>query len=195
MRRAPAITGLAVPVFLCVLAPLIALFLIAFQSDNGHTSHLAQTWLGTYVLNSLGLAVLTALGTLVLGGGLAALVGLFQWRFKPLIDVLLVLPLALPAYVMAYAWEAAVGPASPAQTVLREATGWRYGSYIFPEPTGVLGAAFLLTLALYPYVYLTARTAFSFDARAQMDLARVNGAGPWRSFFHVALPLARPVRT
>jgi iron(III) transport system permease protein len=108
----------------------------------------------------------------------------FQWA--------LLLPLATPAYVMAYAYTDFLQFAGPVQGALRAATGWRAGDYWFPDVRSLGGAAFVLAFVLYPYVYLLARTAFLEQSSAALESARMLGHGPWRSFLRIALPLARP---
>jgi iron(III) transport system permease protein len=104
----------------------------------------------------------------------------------------LLLPLATPAYVMAYAYTDFLQFAGPLQSALRVATSWRAGEYWFPDVRSLGGAAFVLIFVLYPYVYLLARAAFLEQSSAALESARLLGHGPWRSFFRIALPLARP---
>jgi len=103
----------------------------------------------------------------------------------------LVLPLAMPAYVMAYAYTDWLQAAGPVQTALRDITGLQVREYWFPEIRSLPGAAAMLSLALYPYVYLLARAAFLDQSRTTMEAARLAGYGGWGRFWHVALPLAR----
>jgi iron(III) transport system permease protein len=102
------------------------------------------------------------------------------------------LPLAMPAYVMAYAYTDWLQFTGPVQTALRELTGWQARGYWFPEIRSLPGAAAMLSFALYPYVYLIARTAFNDLPRSAIEAARLAGHGPWAAFFRVAVPLARP---
>ena len=154
--------------------------------------HLASTVLPDYVVNTALLAAIVGAGVIVLGAGCAWLttgcrfpmVRFFQWA--------LLLPLATPAYVMAYAYTDFLQFAGPLQSALRAATGWRAGDYWFPDVRSLGGAAFVLTFVLYPYVYLLARAAFLEQSSAALESARMLGHGPWRSFFRISLPLARP---
>jgi iron(III) transport system permease protein len=109
---------------------------------------------------------------------------LFEWA--------LLLPMAMPAYIIAYTYTGLLDFAGPVQSALREWTGWGYGDYWFPEIRSLEGAALMLSLVLYPYVYLLARAAFLSQSLCVLDVSRTLGNGPWRTFFSVALPLARP---
>lgn len=174
-------------------APIAALVILAlFGSDDGQTAHLFQTRYLDYVATSLMLAALVAIGVMALGAGAAWLVALHRFPGRDLFDLLLILPLAAPAYVLAYAYADLTAAAGPLQTLVRETTGWRTGGYWFPEVRGLVGAAFVFTLALYPYVYVVARRAFAEQARPLMEAGRTLGRGPIRGVLDVALPLARP---
>ena len=108
----------------------------------------------------------------------------FEWT--------LILPLAMPAYIMAYAYTDLLQFTGPVQTWLREAGGWRAHEYWFPEIRSVGGAIVMLGLVLYPYVYLVVRAAFLEQSVGILEVGRTLGYGPWRSFFRIALPLVRP---
>ena len=103
------------------------------------------------------------------------------------------LPLATPAYVVAYVYTDLLEFAGPVQSTLRAVTGWEPGDYVFPPIRSLGGAALMLSLVLYPYVYLLARTAFETQAASLVDAARVLGAGSTRAFYTIALPASRPV--
>jgi iron(III) transport system permease protein len=98
----------------------------------------------------------------------------------------------MPAYVLAYVYTDFLQFVGPVQTWLRETFGWRRGDYWFPDVRSVGGAVAMFVFVLYPYVYLLARTAFIERASGMLEAARTLGLGPWRSFFRVSLPLARP---
>ena len=102
------------------------------------------------------------------------------------------LPMAMPAYIIAYTYTGLLDFAGPVQTLLRDWTGWGYGDYWFPEIRSLEGAALMLSLVLYPYVYLLSRAAFLGQSLCVLDVSRTLGNGPWRTFFTVAVPLARP---
>ena len=109
---------------------------------------------------------------------------MFEWA--------LLLPMAVPAYVMAYAYTDLLQFAGPVQTSLREWMGWGPRDYWFPDVRSLVGAVAMLSFVLYPYVYLLARAAFLEQSDGMLEVARASGYGAWRTFAHVALPLARP---
>ena len=152
--------------------------------------HQAQTVLAGYALQSLMLALGVALGTAMLGVATAVAVTLFRFPGRGLLEWALLLPMAMPAYVLAYAATDALQPAGPAQVALREAFGWR--GALWPDVRSLGGAVPLFVLCLYPYVYLLTRAALSERAVHLMEAARLLGAGPRRRLLTVALPLARP---
>lgn len=155
-------------------------------------AHLWDTVLPGYVLNTLALAAMSAGGALLIGVGAAWASVMLDFPGRRWLTWALVLPLAAPAYVVAYALADLLQVSGPVQGWLREATGWRVGDYWFPEIHSLTGAGFVFTLTLYPYVYLLARAAFLQQSGAALDVARTLGLGPWRVFWRVALPLARP---
>ena len=109
-----------------------------------------------------------------------------------MLEAALILPLAAPAYVLAYAYAGFLSAYGPVQTALQSLTGWETGDYWFPDVRSLPGAALMLTLVLYPYVYLLARARFLSESATAREAARLLGRGPWASFFEVSLPLARP---
>jgi iron(III) transport system permease protein len=131
---------------------------------------------------------------MVIFGGVATawLVTMCRFPGRRLFEWTLILPLAMPAYIMAYAYTDFLQFAGPVQTWLRELTGWRAREYWFPEIRSVGGAIVMLGLVLYPYVYLVVRTAFLEQSVGIIEVARSLGYGPWASFLRIALPLARP---
>jgi iron(III) transport system permease protein len=185
--------GLATVAAWVAIAPLGALVLYAFlNSDGGATAALARTRLPVYLWQSLLVSGLSTLGVIAIGGSLGWLVAVHRFPGRAVLDWALVLPLAAPAYVLAYAYQDLTSAAGPLQSSLRDATGWSIGGYWFPHVRGVLGSAFVFSLALYPYVYLLARRAFAGQAATLADAARSLGRGPWGVIRDVAVPLARP---
>jgi iron(III) transport system permease protein len=148
--------------------------------------------LGRYALNSLLLAVGVGAGTVVIGVATAWLVAMCRFPGRRVFEWALLLPLAMPAYVIAYTYTGLLDFAGPVQTALREVTGWTRRDYAFPPVRSLGGAVLMLSLVLYPYVYLLARTAFLEQSVCVLEASRTLGLGPWRSFRRVALPLARP---
>lgn len=174
-------------------APVIALIGLAlFGGDMDATRHLVETRLFALVTNTLVLGALTAAGVTALGVGAAWLVAAYRFPGRNMFDWALMLPLAAPAYVLAYAYAELTAAAGPLQSWLRAQTGLETGAYWFPEVAGVVGASFVFAFCLYPYVYVIARRAFAEQAAPLSEAARTLGRGPLRAFFEVAVPLARP---
>ncbi len=151
---------------------------------------MARTVLPDYARTSLLLCLLVAAGVTLMGLGAAVAVSLFDFRGRASFEWLLLLPLAMPAYVVAYAYTDFLQFSGPLQQALREALGWR--GALWPDVRSVWGAALVFTLTLYPYVYLLARTALLERAGGLMEAARLLGASWPRRVREVALPLARP---
>jgi iron(III) transport system permease protein len=179
------------------LALLLALPLasVAWSLLQDTTPLWAQTLslaLPRYAVNSLLLSGLVAIGVFVIGSGTAWLVVMYRFPGRAILEPLLAIPLAMPAYIMAYASAYSLQFSGPVQSALRSVFGLSAGEYWFPEIRSVPGAAFVLTLALYPYVYLLARASFIEQSAAALEVGRSLGRGPWRLFRDVGLPLARP---
>ena len=177
---------------LVCMAPIVAAGLAAFTGNFATWTGLVQTVLPGYILNTLMLVGLVASGTAAVGAGAAWLVTMFRFPGSRLFEVLLVLPLAFPAYVLAYAYTDLLQHSGPVQTLLRDVTGWGPRDYWFPNVRSLPGAALMLVCVLYPYVYLLARTAFAKQSISAYLAARTLGRGPWRAFWQVSLPMARP---
>jgi iron(III) transport system permease protein len=176
-----------------VAIPLMTVIVLAFTPKDNIWGHLAATVLPTYVLNTAGLAFGVGLGTLVIGVGTAWLVTMCRFPGWRLFEWALLLPVAIPAYVIAYVYTDLLEFAGPVQGLLRDLFGWSgKRDYWFPEIRSLGGAITMMTLVLYPYVYLLSRAAFIEQSITALEVSRVMGRGPWRSFFSVALPLARP---
>jgi iron(III) transport system permease protein len=151
---------------------------------------MARTVLPDYVVTTLGLCLMVAVGVTVLGLACAALVTLFDFPGRGVLEWLLLLPLAMPAYVVAYAYTDFLQFSGPLQVSVRETLGVQ--GRLWPDVRSVWGAALVFTLSLYPYVYLLARTALVERASGLMEAARLLGAPLSRRILEVALPLARP---
>jgi iron(III) transport system permease protein len=172
--------------------PVLVVAASVFYPAGEVWRHLYETVLLDYISNSLTLMLGVALGTLLLGVSTAWLtvncrfpgVRFFEWA--------LLLPLAVPAYIIAYTYAGMLDFAGPVQSALRELFGWARGEYWFPEVRSLPGAVVMLSLVLYPYVYLLARTAFLEQSAVAIDIARTLGCGPWGTFYRVTLPAARP---
>lgn len=174
-------------------APILVVLSALFAVQSASWVHLRETVLLDYVVNTLVLAVSVGVLAAVTGIATAWAVATRDFPGRRVLSWALVLPLAAPAYVVAYVYTDLLEFAGPVQTVLRAATGWEAGDYWFPPVRSLPGAVLVLSLVLYPYVYLLARTAFAAQAASLFEAARVLGAVPRRAFFAVALPAARPV--
>ena len=149
-----------------------------------------HTVLPEYALSSLLLVALVAVGVAIVGGATAALVSLFDFPLRRVFEWALLLPLAMPAYVLAYAATDFLQFSGPLQTGLRALTGAQ--GALWPDVRSLWGAAVLFVLCLYPYVYLLTRAALNERGVKLMEAARLLGAGTGRRIRAVALPLARP---
>jgi len=174
-----------------VVAPIAAVIWNILLPSEATWEHLLTTVLPEYVQNTLLLLIMVAAGVISCGVFSAWLVTGYQFPGQRVLEWALVLPMAMPAYVMAYAYTDWLQAAGPVQTMLREFTGWRVREYWFPEIRSLPGAATMLSLALYPYVYLLARNAFLEQSRSSYEAAQLAGYGPWGRFWRVSLPLAR----
>jgi iron(III) transport system permease protein len=175
-----------------VALPLAAVLGSLFSGGGDTWSHLAATGLARYVGNTALLLAGVACGVICIGVLSAWLVTTYRFPGRDVLEWALMLPLAMPAYVMAYAYTDWLQFAGPVQSALRAATGWQARDYWFPEIRSLWGAAAMLSLALYPYVYLIARTAFLGLSRSAIEAGRLAGLSAWGAFWHVAVPLARP---
>ncbi len=183
----------ALAVAACVAVPLVTVFGLAMASSGDIWQHLLSTVLAHYVRTTLFLMLGVGLGTLVIGTGTAWLVTMCRFPGRRVFEWALLLPLAVPSYVIAYIYTDLLEYAGPVQMVLRDLFGWTSArDYWFPEIRSVGGAITMMTLVLYPYVYLLARAAFLEQSVCVLEVSRTLGAGPLRSFCRIALPLARP---
>ncbi|MGE5946331.1 MAG: ABC transporter permease [Betaproteobacteria bacterium] len=173
--------------------PVASVGLNLFAGGTSETwSHLAQTVLPEYIANSLWLCLGVGCGVGLVGVATAWLTAMHEFPGKRFFEWALVLPLAMPAYVMAYVYTDLLQFVGPLQTALRETFGWAHGDYWFPDIRTLPGVMLMFVCVLYPYVYLLARAAFIERAGGMLEAARTLGMGPWRAFFAVSLPLARP---
>ena len=172
--------------------PLVAVLWSVTRDSEGVWQHLAETVLTGYVKNTLILAAGVGVGTALIGVTCAwlltyhsfPLAGVFRWS--------LLLPLAIPTYLTAYALTDLFQFSGPIQSWIRDTTGWGRDDYWFPEVRSLTGAIGILTLGLFPYVFLAARTGFASQSASVVEAGRTLGAGSWQIFFRIALPLARP---
>lgn len=191
--RSLGILGLATLLIGAALALPIVSVLSSFLVGTSETwSYVVSTALPAYVGNTLLLLAAVSWGVISMGVLCAWLVTAYRFPGQGVLQWALMLPLAMPAYVMAYAYTDWLQFTGPVQSALRSATGWEAREYWFPEIRSLWGAAAMLSFALYPYVYLVARTAFHDMSRSAIEAGRLAGLSAWGAFFRVAVPLARP---
>ncbi len=186
--RLAALIGL----LLLIGAPLAAIVARGLAVPDALWSHLLATVFWSYVTNTLILCASVGAITVMVGTGTAWLVTMYRFPGRRIAEWALVLPLAMPAYVLAYAYTDLLQFTGPVQTLLRDLTGWKSGDYWFPPIHSTGGAAFVLAFALYPYVYLLARAAFNEQSICALEVSRTLGCSPAAAFWRVALPMARP---
>lgn len=175
-----------------VALPLLAVTASLFAPGSEAWSHILRTVMAGYVFNTLALMLLVSLFALVPGVGCAWLVASCTFPGRRYFDWLLVLPLAAPAYVLAYAYTDLLEVSGPVQGAIRQLLGLGIDEFAISGIRSLPGAAAMLALVLYPYIYLLARTSFATRSGAQFEAARVLGLSPGRAFWRVALPAARP---
>jgi iron(III) transport system permease protein len=187
LNGAALITGLALAL------PVLTIIFLAFMPTENIWPHLIATVLPGYVMRTLALMAGVGLITFVVGTAVAWLVTMCRFPLRPLFVWASLLPLAMPGYIVAFAYVDFLSYAGPVQTWLRGLFGWTSpADYWFPEIRSLGGAIFVLSMVLYPYVFLTARASFIRQPATQLEVARALGQTPWGAFRNVALPLARP---
>jgi iron(III) transport system permease protein len=180
-------------VALIILAPIGSIVWIALTPTENIWPHLLQTVLPRYVASTLVLMLGVAVLSLLMGTGAAWLVSQYRFPGRDWLAWALFFPLAIPAYVGAYALVDFLDYAGPLQSGLRAAFGWSSArDYWFPETRSLWMAVLVLAFALYPYVYLLARAAWREQSGGTYEVARALGCGPWGIFRRVGLPIARP---
>ena len=177
---------------LLLALPLLTLFFEAFASAGDSFSHIRETVLNDYIVNTLLLMGGVGVLVILIGVPLAWLIAVCDFKGSRFFNWALILPLAMPAYVVAYTYTDLLDYAGPIQMALRNWFGWQSpGDYWFFDIRSLEGAIVMLALVLYPYVYLMVRASFMEQNAALTQAARVLGASPKRAFFRVSLPLAR----
>ena len=187
LSAAALVTGLALGL------PVLTIIVLALMPTENIWPHLIATVLPGYVMRTLALMVGVGLITFAVGTAVAWLVTMCRFPLRPLFVWASLLPLAMPGYIVAFAYVDFLSYAGPLQSWLRDVFGWTKPSdYWFPEIRSLGGAIFVLSMVLYPYVFLTARASFIRQPATQVEVARALGRTPWGAFRNVALPLARP---
>ena len=176
-----------------VAIPVGSVLLTALGPSDGIWGHLVSTVLWVYVGNTLWLMLGVGVGTIVIGTSTAWLVTMYRFPGRRILSWALLLPLAVPSYILAFVITDQLEYAGNVQSALRDLFGWTSPrEYWFPEIRSLGGATVVLSLVLYPYVYLLARAAFIEQSFGLFEASRTLGRTPLASFFTVAAPLARP---
>lgn len=198
LRFSRAVRGLWAPagsllVALMVIAPIAALLWHAFAGDAAHWQHLLNNVVPVALRDTLILLAGVGVVVTLLGVGSAWLLTAYDFRGKALLGWALLLPLAVPTYIMAYAWLDLLHPIGPVQSTLRALLGYSSPrEFRLPDVRNMTGAILILGFVLYPYVYLTMRAMFLTQAANLIEAARTLGAKRQEVFRRIVLPLARP---
>ncbi|MGB0732978.1 MAG: ABC transporter permease [Pontibacterium sp.] len=177
----------------CVALPVFAVFYLAFFPSENIWPHLVDTVLPAYITSTLLLLLGVGILSAIIGVSCAWLVTMCRFPGRKVFEWALMLPFAIPAYVIAYIYTDLLEYAGPIQTALRETFGWQTArDYWFPEIRSLGGAIIMLTLVLYPYVYLLVRASFLEQSNSLRDASRLLGHSAWGSFLRISLPIARP---
>jgi iron(III) transport system permease protein len=183
----------ALVIALAAAMPILAIGWLALFPSENIWPHLAATVLPRYLENTALLMLGNGVCVLIVGTGTAWLVTMCRFPGRQLFAWTLLLPMAMPAYIVAFVYTDLLEFAGPVQGGLRDLFGWQSTrDYRFPEIRSMGGAIFVMSAVLYPYVYLLGRAAFQEQSACALEVSRTLGRGAWRTFFSVALPLARP---
>ena len=185
-------TWWVVGIALVMALPVLVVASFVLEPFNDNWQHLLDNLLTDYIVNSLLLMLGVSVGVLSMGIICAWLTSACEFPGRRALSWLLLLPLAIPAYIIAYTYTGILDFAGPVQGQLRDWFGWGYGDYWFPEVRSLTGAVAMLSLVLYPYVYMMSRAAFLEQSVAVLEVSRTLGCTPYQGFLRVALPLARP---
>ncbi|NVD05717.1 iron ABC transporter permease [Vibrio sp. JPW-9-11-11] len=177
---------------LLLVLPILAIFTTAVGETNELFAHLMSTVMPTYAFNTVVLVTGTMVLSTLLGIPAAWVMAMCRVPGERVLQWALVLPLAMPAYIIGYIFTDWFDFAGPVQILLRDLTGWGPGDYCFPDIRTLSGAIIVLSLVLYPYVYLLCRAAFMEQNVSLLQSARLLKCSPWDSFRRISLPLVRP---
>lgn len=189
----PLLTGWAGLASIVVLMPILSIAWLAISGGSADWPHLIENVVPRATGRTLLLVLFTCTASAIIGILAAWLVATYEFPLRRILSAALVLPLAIPAYLSAYAFGELLTFAGPVQGLVRSLFGFQTSrDYWFPDVRSLGGAVLVLSSVLYPYVYLACRSMFLMQGRAAADVARTLGAGPVRVFFRVQLPMARP---
>ncbi len=183
----------AVAIAIVTVVPIAAVVLVALRGGHDSWPHLAAYVLPVTISQTLWLCFGVGVATLVTGTACAWVVTMYRFPGRAILDRLLVMPLAIPTYIVAYCYVELLTYGGPVQSWLRAAGGYSSArDYWFPDIHSLPGAILVITLVLYPYIYLSARASFVQQSVCALEVARTLGRTPLGAFATVALPLARP---
>ena len=179
-------------ILLCglILGPVLAVLLSAFGDSGGLWSHLYDTVLGRYISNTL--ILMAGVGVVAIGFGVSSawVISRYDFAGRRMLEWMLLLPAAIPAYIIAYSYTEFFEYAGPLQSGLRHLFGWQSPrNYWFPEIRSLGGAILVMASVLYPYIYMVTRIAFRLTPASLFEIALVHNRS---QFWQVGLPLARP---
>lgn len=177
---------------LLLVLPILAIFYLSFGDSGDLFDHLISTVMPTYIYNTVVLLIGVLALTLLFGVPSAWLMAMCRLPGEKILQWALVLPLAMPGYVVGYIFTDWFDYAGPLQVFIRDVTGWQSGEYWFPDMRSLSGATTVLALVFYPYVYLMSRAAFMEQSASLLQSARLLRCSPFESFKRISLPLARP---
>ena len=176
--------------FFCI--PIIVICGSLFFPAKDVWVHLLDTVLIDYIFNSFTLLIGVGCISLILGVIPAWLITMYKFPMSRYLEWALLLPMSMPAYIIAYSYTGAFDASGPIQEAIRDLTGWGYNDYWFPEVRSLGGAVAMLSFVLYPYIYLLSRASFIEQSVCVLEVSRTLGCNTIGSFTRVALPLARP---
>ena len=176
--------------FFCI--PIIVICGSLFFPAKDVWAHLLDTVLIDYIFNSFTLLIGVGCISLILGVIPAWLITMYKFPMSRYLEWALLLPMSMPAYIIAYSYTGAFDASGPIQEAIRDLTGWGYNDYWFPEVRSLGGAVAMLSFVLYPYIYLLSRASFIEQSVCVLEVSRTLGCNTIGSFTRVALPLARP---
>lgn len=187
------LTAAAGLIAVAIALPILAIVFLSLRPQENIWPHLLNTVLPGYMWQTLELMVGVGFLTFVIGTATAWVVTMYEFPLRRILQWGCFMPLAMPSYIVSYTYVDFLNYAGPVQTWLRGAAGWATpGDYYFPEIRSMAGAIFVLSMVLYPYVFMTARASFLRQPVSQLEVARTLGKTTWEAFFAVALPQARP---
>jgi len=192
MLKRHGLSVFAVTVAALLMLPVLVILSYLIKADGALWQHMFETVLNDYLVNSLLLLLGVGSGVLLLGVPTAWLTSMCDFPGRRWLSWALLLPLAVPAYIIAYTYTGLLDFAGPVQTWIRDITGLGYGDYWFFEIRSLGGAIVMMSLVLYPYVYLMARAAFLEQSVSSIEVGCSLGYSRWRALWSLALPMARP---